>query len=347
MISVILQKISTTSKQIKRNFVSFFYQRQIEDELLKKFLGLNIETVNICNANCTFCAYQYQTRENGVMDMDLYKKIIREYDEIGGGDLGLGPTVGDPLVDKYIIERVKFARSFNKINNIGFFSNLISLKRFDLKEFVNSGLTNLVISTSGFDKDMYLRVYRSKMYEKMFNNLIELLKENKINGNPIDIIVEMRTDKSLKETLNFPDYKKLLQYLPSNKILCKFRYDDWAGKIKSSELTGEMKIRNMMLSMRFRYSPCFEYFNGPSIYWNGDVGICGCRDVDAKELIIGNIKTDKMINIWYNKKHLNLLNNFTKKPPEICKVCSHYDNISSLNTPEWKNKIKKAPKIIN
>ena len=49
---------------------------------------------------------------------DLFKKIIHEYVEIGGGDLGLGPTVGDPLADKYIIERIKFARTFNKINNI-------------------------------------------------------------------------------------------------------------------------------------------------------------------------------------------------------------------------------------
>jgi len=347
MNKIILKKIIYTYHQIVKNFVSYFNRNNIKKDLLNKFLGLNIETINICNANCTFCAYQYQTRDTGTMDMDLFKKIIHEYVEIGGGDLGLGPTVGDPLADKYIIERIKFARTFNKINNIGFFSNLIALGRFNIKDFVNSGLTNLMISTSGFDEDMYLRVYRSKQYKKMFNNLINLLKENVKSGKPIDILVDMRTDKSLKETLNFPDYKKLLKYLPPDKINCKFRYDDWAGKIKKSDLTGEMKIRNMMASMRFRYSACFEYFNGPSIYWNGDVGICGCRDVDAKELIIGNVKNEKLVNIWYNAKHLNLLNNFIKKPPNICKVCTHYDNISSLGSPEWKYKINNAPKIIH
>lgn len=344
---IILNKIFYTFKQISLNLNSFLHKKKIEKKLLEKFLGLNIETINICNANCTFCAYQYQTRDTGTMSLELYKKIIVQYVDIGGGDLGLTPTVGEPLADKFIIERIKFARSFKEIKRIGFYSNLISLARFDLKDFVNSGVTNLVISTSGFDKDMYKRVYRSNEYTRMYNNLTNLLIENLNSGNPIDISVDMRTDKTFNETVNFPDYKKLLQYLPANKFGCKFKYDDWAGKVKQSELSGTMKIRNMMMSMRFRYSACFEYYNGPSIYWNGDVGICGCRDVDAKELIIGNVTHNKLSDIWYNTKHLEILNNFNKSMPNICKKCTHYDNISTLNTNFWKHKIEHAPYIVN
>ena len=345
IITIIIKKVIYTVTHIKNNLIAYFNKKEIENKLLKKFLGLNVETINICNANCTFCGYQYQTRETGCMDRKLFEKIILEYVEIGGGDLGLTPTVGEPLADKYLLERIKFARSFDKIKKIQFHSNLISLARFNIKDFVNSGVTDLVVSTSGLDQDMYKRVYRSNEYNRMYNNLINLLKENNNSGNPINITVDMRTDKTLNETLNFPDYQKLLQYLPAKKFLCKFRYDDWAGKIKQSELSGTMKIRNMMLSMRFRYSACFEYYNGPSIYWNGDVGICGCRDVDAKELIIGNVKHNKISDIWYNEKHLDYLNNFTNRMPEICKKCTHYDNLSTLNTVAWKNKINNAPDI--
>ena len=345
MLSILTRKVIWTANHIKRNLTSYFNKKEIENKLLKKFLGLNVETINICNANCIFCAYQYQTRDTGCMDRKLFEKIILEYVEIGGGDLGLTPTVGEPLADKYLLERIKFARTFDKIKKIGFTSNLISLARFNIKDFVNSGLTNMNISTSGFDQVMYKRVYRSNEYNRMYNNLINLLKENTNSGNPIDILIHMRTDKSLNETCNFPDYKKLLQYSPAKKFLCKLRYDDWAGKIKKSELSGSMKIRNMMASMRFRYSACFEYYNGPTIYWNGDVGICGCRDVDAKELIIGNIKHNKISDIWYNEKHLDYLNNFINRMPEICKKCTHYDNLSILNTVDWRNKINNAPDI--
>jgi radical SAM protein with 4Fe4S-binding SPASM domain len=325
----------------------FFKKKKIEKKLLEKFLGLNIETINICNANCTFCAYQYQNRDTGTMTPELFKKIILQYVDIGGGDLGLTPTVGEPLADKFIIERIKFARSFKAIKKIGFYSNLISLARFDLKDFVNSGVTDLTISTSGLDKDMYKRVYRSNEYSRMYNNLTNLLIENLNSGSPINIQVDMRTDKTLNETVNFPDYKKLLQYLPANKFGCNISYDDWAGKIKQSDLSGTMKIRNMMMSMRFRYSACFEFYSGPSVYWNGDVGICGCRDVDAKELIIGNVNYNKLSDIWYNSKHLEILNNFNKSMPNICKKCTHYDNISSLQTDTYKSKIKHASYIVN
>ena len=89
----------------------------------------------------------------------------------------MGPTVGDPLADKYIIERIKFARTFNKINNIGFFSNLIALGRFNIKDFVNSGLTNLMISTSGFDEDMLQTLIADKVTFKTF------FEKAKINPN--------------------------------------------------------------------------------------------------------------------------------------------------------------------
>src|ERR1700704_696229 len=63
---------------------------------------VSIETTNICNANCVFCAYQYQTRPTGIMSVELFRKIIDEYSELGGGELGLTPTVGDPLIDKHL-----------------------------------------------------------------------------------------------------------------------------------------------------------------------------------------------------------------------------------------------------
>jgi len=59
MNSIIIKKIFYTVDHIKRNIISRLNKKKIENRLLEKFLGLNIETTNICNANCTFCGYQY------------------------------------------------------------------------------------------------------------------------------------------------------------------------------------------------------------------------------------------------------------------------------------------------
>ena len=290
--SIIYNKISFYLKSFK-NFVLYSTNKnKIIENLNKNIRFLSIETTNICNANCIFCAYQYQSRPMGIMDMDLFKRIVKQYAGKNIGNVNLTPTVGEPLADKYLIERIRFIRKFKNINKIGIYTNLISLKNFDLKEFVSSGLTDLGVSASGFDKDMYERVYRSKMYTKVYNNLIDLLKINNELGKPINITIDLRSDLSFKDTFNLPDHKKLLNYIDNNKFFYKFRYDNWAGKIKQTDLLGIMKLRSKF-NINFnniRNSPCSEYYSGPHIYWNGDVGICGCRDVDAKELIIGSTK---------------------------------------------------------
>ncbi len=330
--SIIYNKISFYLKSFK-NFVLYSTNKnKIIENLNKNIRFLSIETTNICNANCIFCAYQYQSRPMGIMDMDLFKRIVKQYAGKNIGNVNLTPTVGEPLADKYLIERIRFIRKFKNINKIGIYTNLISLKNFDLKEFVSSGLTDLGVSASGFDKDMYERVYRSKMYTKVYNNLIDLLKINNELGKPINITIDLRSDLSFKDTFNLPDHKKLLNYIDNNKFFYKFRYDNWAGKIKQTDLLGIMKLRSKF-NINFnniRNSPCSEYYSGPHIYWNGDVGICGCRDVDAKELIIGSTKDSKSdINeIWSNKKRDKLIKNFMTQPESICQNCSHYNNLS-------------------
>jgi MoaA/NifB/PqqE/SkfB family radical SAM enzyme len=316
------------------NFLFFFFnKKKIIKSLNKNIPYLSIETTNICNANCIFCAYQFQLRPTGIMSMDLFKKIVREYAEHNTGNVNLTPTVGEPLADKHLIERIKYLRSFSNINKIGFYSNLISLSNFNLKEIIMSGINSLAVSTSGFDEDMYKRIYRSVQYKKMYKNLSDLIQINNENENPIDITIDMRSDLSLSETLKLNDYKKLLNYISPSKFFYKFYYDNWAGKIKKENLIGSMKLRkklNLNLN-HIRISPCSEFYSGPHIYWDGRVGICGCRDVDAKELIIGDAREANINEIWFGKNREYLLKQFMSNPKDICKNCSHYNNLSVFN----------------
>ena len=67
---------------------------------------LGIEPTNICNANCTFCGYRFLKKSKSTMSLDLFKKTVDDYASQGGGVLSLTPTVGDPLVDGKILEKI-------------------------------------------------------------------------------------------------------------------------------------------------------------------------------------------------------------------------------------------------
>jgi len=76
-------------------------------------LCLDIETTNICNLS-GMCPRTIQIDNEtyvdiGTMDMGLYKKIIDEGEENGLYSIKL-QYLGEPLLDKYICERIKYAK---------------------------------------------------------------------------------------------------------------------------------------------------------------------------------------------------------------------------------------------
>ncbi|MGE5538433.1 MAG: radical SAM/SPASM domain-containing protein [Gemmatimonas sp.] len=306
-----------------------------KDALIARLAGsmpsITIETTNICNANCNFCAYQFQERPTGVMSWELFEKVVRDFIDCGGGGVSLTPTVGDPLVDPHIVARLRWLKSQPAITGVGMYSNMISLARFTAAALVASGLDSLVVSTSGFDEAMYRRVYRSKMYRKVFQNIQDFAKANNAAGRPVDFKIDMRIDRPIREVMRTPDYRTIANLVGAENIGFKRRYDNWAGKIAQRDLSGTMKLRRRPSFRRPRISPCSELYTGPIVYWDGRVGACGCRDVNASELIIGDASKQHLGDIWFGEEIKKLRREFlTPAVKDICKQCTHYCNLSNF-----------------
>jgi MoaA/NifB/PqqE/SkfB family radical SAM enzyme len=269
------------------------------------------------------------------MSMSLFKKVLHEYAECGGGDLNFTPTVGEPLVDTHIIERIRYARSISGIKRISMYSNLIRLEKFGAKALVDSGLTALTVSMSGFDEAMYRRVFRSPMYERVLKNIREFAAANRAAGSPVDLRIDMRVDRSLGEVSVSEDLREIVSLVGSERIGVKFRYDSWAGKVSQRDLSGNMRLRQMGGFCNLRISACSEMYSGPMVYWDGRVGACGCRDVNASELIIGDATSEHIGVIWFGEGLRQMRQNFlTPRGKEICKACSHYHNVAIYLRPD-------------
>jgi len=105
---------------IYKDFSSFF--QNSEDQ--RKLSHLDIEPTNICNANCVFCGYQYQEGKSyRKIDLGFVEKLLDAFCAAGGGDIGLTPIVGDPLVSHDIERLVSMCRSRKEIKMIGLTTN--------------------------------------------------------------------------------------------------------------------------------------------------------------------------------------------------------------------------------
>jgi len=324
MINRILYRIS---RSIRETYYLYFPDYNFLSILENNLVwGLTIETCNICNANCIFCGYQYQKRKKKIMPENMYKKIIDDYDSIGGGKLGFGGPIGDPLLDPFLLDRIHYARQFSNIKIISFMTNCINLHNIGVKNLLTSGLNNIFVSTSGFDLKAHNIIYRSNKAEVMKNNLINLVRMNRELGKPCKITIGLRTYQPINEVLNDREFREIAEM--SDSVLAQYYYDDWGGRIKPTSLPKGMKIRPLILSLWRRKAPCSMLYGSITILSDGTATMCGCRDINGdSELVLGNIKESSLLELYksYNLKNIRKYWLNDKRIPNICQDCRHYN----------------------
>ena len=123
---------------------------------------VRIETTNICNATCIMCPREKMDRLEGIMDMDLFKRIVDECKALGATSVFLG-GFGEPLMDTLIVDRVRY------VKQKGLFCNFISNgSLWDEKlarEFIEAGLDEIRFSFYGQNKETYEEIHRGLNYE--------------------------------------------------------------------------------------------------------------------------------------------------------------------------------------
>jgi MoaA/NifB/PqqE/SkfB family radical SAM enzyme len=286
--------------------------------------NLHVEVTNICNANCIFCAYRFQTRKKMFMSEEIYSKTLQDYCAIGGGELRIESCVGDPLVDLNFLERVQEARSHPEITKITTLTNGISLDRVGIEKLLESGINEISISMGPWEEKLYQAIYRCKDYQRVRQNVTQLLKMNGNVGFPLSIKICFRSNLSMKRTLGLPDYKAIRHF--PHEIEFNTDFDTWLRIITQKDLLRGMHIRPII---RLEREPCYWFYDGPMVFADGKVGLCGCRDFDANsELIVGDILKDSLLDIWQSEAVCRLREQFWKGDfPDICRKCTTYANL--------------------
>ncbi|HAH21871.1 MAG TPA: hypothetical protein DCL49_13345 [Candidatus Omnitrophica bacterium] len=326
-VSVISEKIiSFTRRKLEKFILPFIDLDDVLAKISQKPTSLGFQVTNICNANCVFCGYQYLKSSKGILSMDLFKKAVDEFNCFGGGNITFTPIVGEPLIDPSFIEKIKYARSRQNIAHISFFTNGILINRMDARDIITSGVNSVTISIGGFDAETYLRAYRVNHWNDVYEGLLNILKENKLRGNRVDIHIGLRSDAPLSRLLGEPAYKELRRF--KFKLEYNIHYDSWSGRIKQQDLKGIMRLRRPLK----KTEPCWLLYSGPTILSNGDMTLCGCRDLDGDaEFVLGNIKDKTILEMWRDQRVGNIRKGFySSRYPEMCRNCSFYNDLSPL-----------------
>jgi len=265
-------------------------------------------------------------RKREYLDMALFKKAVDEFIEMGGSKIDLNPCIGETLLDTCLMERLKYIKQYSQIESLGFFTNLQLLHKFDFKEFLDSGINWLIISTMFLGKEKYAEFFGVDNYAQTINNIVDLIRRNNEHGNKIKLQFSLKFgSEPVKSTINNADFKMvdaLLSGALSKEILnTGMAVHDFCGQIKLPKYL----IKRPLYPRFFR--PCDFLYKVIKLFSNGKIGVCVCSDFETtSELTLGDIRGDSLNDIWNGQKLAQLRSRWRKYNivPSLCRSCRTY-----------------------
>jgi radical SAM protein with 4Fe4S-binding SPASM domain len=329
----------TTSQINKKDKINIkFFLKKILNYLMpnllifklmeNSFTHFGMEISNACNANCSFCAYRFMTRKLSIMSNENTEKAVAEFNNLGGGTVSFTPVVGDPLVDKNLINKIKICSNQKNIKEIFLYTNGIFIHRFDLKKLLQSGLTRIAISTYVGNAEKYKKYYGKNHYSQVIENIINLSKLNNELGKPINITLHLRVDLPKDKWQENPDFIQISKLVGQENISWLETYENWSGKIEADDIPEGCTLSEIVSIDEKKKSPCFEMYRRIHVLSDGAVGVCSCRDIDA-EINIGDLNKQNLKELWTGGKLKSYRDNWKQGIlPDICKNCDRYQPVN-------------------
>jgi radical SAM protein with 4Fe4S-binding SPASM domain len=271
---------------------------------------LHIEPTNHCNVNCICCPSSRSSRQRGYMDLALFQRIIDEGAQIGIKLVRLF-LHGEPMLHPQIVDMVRYM----KAKGLGFHlvTNGMLFSRDRSEAILRSGVTradHVMFSILGYSKDVHERVMRGVDHDRVERNLLELLALRKELGT------------------NSPVITTVFYAMPENVREEEQYVQHWRGVVDHARLGGKIseswaEYKRDGKTRTPRQRTCFMLWDRMTIFWNGDVTICG-EDVDG-ELVYGNLNNSSIYELWHSEPLSAIKQIHKEKRFEEIPQCSNCD----------------------
>jgi len=306
------RKILSTSFLTNNKLYDSIYNKKIKNFIQKLDerypWGIDIGVTNACNSNCIMCPHS-KLKKIGTMDMKLYKKIIDNCAKLKMKTITLS-FFGEPLLDKKLIEKIKYAKEKNL--SVAFYSNASLLTEKWARDLINADLDSITISFDGYSKEVYEKIRKGLKFDVTKKNILNLLR--------------------MKEKLNKknPKVNLVLVELEENKNEIKNFYEEWKNKVDAINIinmrnwANDIKKKGTKESFHFnkkvKRKPCALIWQKMVVDWNGNVVLC-CDDWNHST-VLGNLKKQSIEEIWKGEKLKKIRESHVKREFSKIPLCA-------------------------
>lgn len=246
-----------------------------------------VELTNTCNLNCAMCDRTSMTREERLMEMNLFKRIIDNAAEIRLPAVKLN-RFGESLLHPKLTDMIRYSKE-KGIPWVYFTSNATLLDDKKATELLSSGLDSITFSVDGARPSTYEKIRRGARYDTTVQNVYRFCERRKELGftKPRIVLNTLLMKETENEMLDF--FKIWNHVVDRINVIPVGKY----GNVEDLSPIDRKRLENEKRT-------CHHPFDRLMIFWNGDVTIC-CGDING-ELKIGNVQEDSIETLWKNEK---------------------------------------------
>jgi hypothetical protein len=274
---------------------------------------VQIESTNLCNAKCVFCPRDEMHRRQGVMNFDLFRKIVDECADLGITHVRVH-NYGEPFLDRELVEKVRYAKS-KGIAEVGMISNGSLITEDIARGMIDARLDAINISVDAAGKDVFESTRIHLKYDDVIGNIRTLARLRQESGrtHPKLILSFVRQNNSADEQAFIAEWSRIADKIHITDL------HNWAGTL------------NERTEIQF---PCYRLWLTFTVLWDGRVSMC-CADFDGRH-IFGDLRTQTIAGVWNaplyraaRRQHLE------SGGPGICRSC----DLPKKDSPLWVKKL--------
>lgn len=261
---------------------------------------LQLETINACNAKCTFCAMPSQKKRRKPITDSLFSKIIDDAKSYGITQI-MPFLNGEPMLDEKLSARIKEINEKIPEAFVSFFSNgsLLSSEKIEELSKVNVAAVNFSINAI---TDKGRTAVMGMPLEATVANILAYQKKCPKVHITVSALMDttLLTPDEMREFTRFWQEKRIKPNL--------FFNGNWAGKTRKT----------------FNAEGCCERPSSMlTVLSNGSVALC-CYDLDG-EVSFGDLNTQTIKEIWESPEmeHYRFLNDAGRRSElTLCQNCT-------------------------
>lgn len=245
---------------------------------------INVEPTNLCNMRCRLCPHPRMERARGRMDLELFRRIVREC-AAHGTALWL-QYMGEPLLHPGIVEMIASAKEAG-LAKVGLSTNASLLDAPMAQRILDSGLDRLECSVDAVDPEGFRRCRGSDDFQRVLSNVESFLDAKRARGRRTPVT----SVQYMSFTLEGDGWRRAVidrwrPRLGPGDFIMSIRDYSFAGSVRGPRDAGER-------------GPCAWPFRSAVILWDGTLVLCG-SDYDGRAAM-GDVNRQSIREIWHGE----------------------------------------------